>query len=225
MYRLPRWGQLSSVLWLTTRKAHPALLNTQRALLQLWRASDSQAKLSLDTHISHCDHFRILHPGDPSFALASHIDGGYLERWRILVSALALGLSSAGAGASMIRSTVPLDGTHTVIFTTLREPPALAPILAPTHALPPSPPSPSPSPPLSLFHTHDGVLTTLPRCAKNQGVLHFLSLTRLHWTRTRTRRRRTARCGAEAQVGDCVADAVAVLEAADVVVRTRRSGG
>ncbi|KAH9012229.1 DUF1479-domain-containing protein [Lactarius deliciosus] len=65
----------------TRARTHPALLQTQRALLQLWHASDPQAKLSLGTPISYYDRFRIRLPGDRSFVLGPHIDGGSLERW------------------------------------------------------------------------------------------------------------------------------------------------
>ena len=51
---------------------------------------------------------------------------------RIPATARALGPYSAGAGASMIHSTRPLDSTHARTFTTLRNPP------------PPSPSSPPP---------------------------------------------------------------------------------
>jgi hypothetical protein len=65
----------------TRARTHPALLQTQRALLQLWHVSDPQAKLSLGTPISYYDRFRIRLPGDRSFVLGPHIDGGSLERW------------------------------------------------------------------------------------------------------------------------------------------------
>jgi len=65
----------------TRARTHPALLQTQRALLQLWHASDPQAKLSRSTPISYYDRFRIRLPGDRSFVLDPHIDGGSLERW------------------------------------------------------------------------------------------------------------------------------------------------
>ncbi|KAH8982918.1 DUF1479-domain-containing protein [Lactarius hatsudake] len=68
----------------TRARTHPALLQTQRALLQLWHASDPQAKLSLGTPISYYDRFRIRLPGDRSFVLGPHIDGGSLERWEDL---------------------------------------------------------------------------------------------------------------------------------------------
>ena len=65
----------------TRARTHPALLQTQRAILQLWHSSDPEACLSLGTPISYHDRFRIRHPGDRSFVLGPHIDGGSLERW------------------------------------------------------------------------------------------------------------------------------------------------
>ncbi|KAI0260969.1 hypothetical protein BC834DRAFT_925695 [Gloeopeniophorella convolvens] len=65
----------------TLARTHPALLQTQRALLGLWHASNPDAKLSLRTPISYYDRFRIRQPGDRSFVLGPHIDGGSLERW------------------------------------------------------------------------------------------------------------------------------------------------
>ncbi|KAH9987943.1 hypothetical protein BJV74DRAFT_840599 [Russula compacta] len=65
----------------THARSHPAILQTQRAILQLWNSSKPEAKLSLATPISYFDRFRIRLPGDRSFTLAPHIDGGSLERW------------------------------------------------------------------------------------------------------------------------------------------------
>jgi hypothetical protein len=65
----------------TRARTHPALLQTQRAILQLWHSSDPEACLSLRTPVSYFDRLRIRQPGDSSFALAPHIDGGSLERW------------------------------------------------------------------------------------------------------------------------------------------------
>jgi len=65
----------------TRARTHPAILQTQRALLRLWHSSKPEAKLSLRTPISYYDRFRIRQPGDRSFVLAPHIDGGSLERW------------------------------------------------------------------------------------------------------------------------------------------------
>jgi uncharacterized protein DUF1479 len=65
----------------TRARTHPAILQTQRAILQLWHCSEPEAKLSLGTPISYFDRFRIRQPGDRSFALVPHIDGGSLERW------------------------------------------------------------------------------------------------------------------------------------------------
>ncbi|KAI0246765.1 DUF1479-domain-containing protein [Lactifluus subvellereus] len=65
----------------TRARTHPALLQTQRSILQLWHSSDPEACLSLGTPISYYDRFRIRQPGDRSFVLGPHIDGGSLERW------------------------------------------------------------------------------------------------------------------------------------------------
>lgn len=65
----------------TRARTHPAILQTQRAILQLWHCSEPEAKLSLGTPISYFDRFRIRLPGDRSFVLGPHIDGGSLERW------------------------------------------------------------------------------------------------------------------------------------------------
>lgn len=65
----------------TRARTHPAILQTQRAILQLWHCSEPRAKLSLGNSISYFDRFRIRQPGDRSFVLGPHIDGGSLERW------------------------------------------------------------------------------------------------------------------------------------------------
>jgi Protein of unknown function (DUF1479) len=65
----------------TRARTHPALLQTQRAILQLWHTSDPNARLSLGTPVSYYDRLRIRQPGDRSFALVPHIDGGSIERW------------------------------------------------------------------------------------------------------------------------------------------------
>jgi hypothetical protein len=54
---------------------------THPAILQLWHCSKPGAKPSLGNPISYFDHFRIRQPGDRSFVLGPHIDGGSLERW------------------------------------------------------------------------------------------------------------------------------------------------
>ncbi|KAJ6627724.1 hypothetical protein B0H10DRAFT_2161062 [Mycena sp. CBHHK59/15] len=60
-------------------RTHPALLDTQRVLLSLWR--DSSGEVSLSTPISYFDRLRIRFPGDAKFALGPHVDGGSIERW------------------------------------------------------------------------------------------------------------------------------------------------
>lgn len=65
----------------TRARTHPALVNTQRALLELWHMSDPSTRASMRTPISYYDRFRIRVPGDRLFTLGPHIDGGSLERW------------------------------------------------------------------------------------------------------------------------------------------------
>ena len=62
-------------------RSHPALVNTQRALLSLWHTSDPHTPVSLTTPISYFDRLRIRPPGPSVFTLGPHIDGGGLERW------------------------------------------------------------------------------------------------------------------------------------------------
>lgn len=62
-------------------RTHPALINTQRFLLSLWHDSSSTQGANLDIPISYFDRLRIRTPGDRSFTLGPHIDGGSIERW------------------------------------------------------------------------------------------------------------------------------------------------
>ncbi|KIJ08600.1 hypothetical protein PAXINDRAFT_172871 [Paxillus involutus ATCC 200175] len=62
-------------------RTHPAVLNTQKALLSLWHNSNSPSSIDFTTPISYFDRLRIRTPGDRSFTLGPHIDGGSVERW------------------------------------------------------------------------------------------------------------------------------------------------
>lgn len=63
-------------------RAHPSLIETQRALMaSLWNTSDPGAPISLHTPLSYADRLRIRQPGDAQFALGPHQDGGSVERW------------------------------------------------------------------------------------------------------------------------------------------------
>ncbi|KAI0076408.1 DUF1479-domain-containing protein [Panus rudis PR-1116 ss-1] len=62
-------------------RTHPALINSQKALLKLWHSSDPETAVSLATPISYFDRLRICDPGPSIFTLGPHIDGGSLERW------------------------------------------------------------------------------------------------------------------------------------------------
>jgi hypothetical protein len=62
-------------------RTHPGLVNTQRALLSFWHASDPNSEISLVQPISYFDRFRIREPGPAGWSLGPHIDGGGVERW------------------------------------------------------------------------------------------------------------------------------------------------
>ncbi|KAK0382659.1 hypothetical protein NLU13_9965 [Sarocladium strictum] len=63
-------------------RSHPALLKVQKLLMsRLWHKTDSSSKISLENPLSYADRLRIRQPGDASFALGPHIDGGGVERW------------------------------------------------------------------------------------------------------------------------------------------------
>ncbi|KAG0701148.1 hypothetical protein DFH29DRAFT_982816 [Suillus ampliporus] len=61
-------------------RTHPAILRTQQELLQLWY-DPSNKHVDFSTPISYFDRLRIRTPGDASFAIGPHIDGGSVERW------------------------------------------------------------------------------------------------------------------------------------------------
>ncbi|KAG9308574.1 hypothetical protein JVU11DRAFT_11678 [Chiua virens] len=63
-------------------RTHDALLNTQKSLLSLWHSSSSfPDSIDFTTPVSYFDRLRIRTPGDRSFTLGPHIDGGSVERW------------------------------------------------------------------------------------------------------------------------------------------------
>ncbi|KIJ63524.1 hypothetical protein HYDPIDRAFT_92217 [Hydnomerulius pinastri MD-312] len=65
-------------------RTHPAILRTHKELLSLWHTSSSTSPSSavdFNTPITYFDRLRIRTPGDKSFTLQPHIDGGSVERW------------------------------------------------------------------------------------------------------------------------------------------------
>ncbi|PVU84502.1 hypothetical protein BB560_007333 [Smittium megazygosporum] len=61
-------------------RSHPNFIQTAAALNRLWHA-DENAKVDLGTNLTYCDRLRIRKPGDSSFKLREHLDGGSTERW------------------------------------------------------------------------------------------------------------------------------------------------
>lgn len=68
-------------------RTHPNMLQVQRALMQgLWHAArdgggSDAVVVDLARPLSYADRLRIRRPGDASFALGPHMDGGSVERW------------------------------------------------------------------------------------------------------------------------------------------------
>ncbi|KAG5790634.1 hypothetical protein H9Q69_010307 [Fusarium xylarioides] len=61
-------------------RSHPNFLTVQQNLMSLWH-TPSLISISLSQPFSYADRLRIRQPGDASFALGPHIDGGSVERW------------------------------------------------------------------------------------------------------------------------------------------------
>ncbi|KAI1139453.1 DUF1479-domain-containing protein [Hypoxylon sp. FL0543] len=64
-------------------RLHPNMLRVQTALMRLWHKSDPDSKISLSQPLSYADRLRIRQPGDATFALGPHVDGGSVERWEL----------------------------------------------------------------------------------------------------------------------------------------------
>ncbi|OTB03267.1 hypothetical protein M426DRAFT_60889 [Hypoxylon sp. CI-4A] len=61
-------------------RSHQNMLIAQTALNTLWSKQDDD-RVVLSEPTTYCDRLRIRTPGDTSFNLGPHIDGGSLERW------------------------------------------------------------------------------------------------------------------------------------------------
>jgi hypothetical protein len=61
-------------------RSHKNLLDTQRYLMSFWHANPD-VPISMQHPVSYADRLRMRQPGDASFALGPHIDGGSVERW------------------------------------------------------------------------------------------------------------------------------------------------
>ncbi|CZR41623.1 uncharacterized protein FPRO_11212 [Fusarium proliferatum ET1] len=61
-------------------RSHSNFLTVQHNLMSLWHTT-TPTSISLSQPFSYADRLRIRQPGDASFALGPHIDGGSVERW------------------------------------------------------------------------------------------------------------------------------------------------
>ncbi|KAL3965650.1 hypothetical protein ACCO45_002654 [Purpureocillium lilacinum] len=62
-------------------RSHPAMMEVQQRLMTSLWTSSLDAPISLSHPLTYADRLRIRQPGDTSFALGPHIDGGSVERW------------------------------------------------------------------------------------------------------------------------------------------------
>lgn len=51
--------------------------------MNLWHTSDPNSAISTSQPLAYADRLRIRQPGDATFALGPHIDGGSVERWEL----------------------------------------------------------------------------------------------------------------------------------------------
>lgn len=63
-------------------RSHPNFMRVQQHLMgSLWHTSSPHSQISITEPLSYADRLRIRQPGDATFALGPHIDGGSVERW------------------------------------------------------------------------------------------------------------------------------------------------
>jgi Protein of unknown function (DUF1479) len=51
--------------------------------MNLWHSADPSAQISASHPLVYADRLRVRKPGDTSFALGPHVDGGSVERWEL----------------------------------------------------------------------------------------------------------------------------------------------
>jgi hypothetical protein len=56
-------------------------LEAQAKLMNVWQSPDHESAISLSQTLTYADRLRIRQPGDATFALGPHVDGGSVERW------------------------------------------------------------------------------------------------------------------------------------------------
>ncbi|KAF3902359.1 hypothetical protein AA313_de0208805 [Arthrobotrys entomopaga] len=74
-------GQVFEIYWSPSQlkaRGDPRMIEAQVALQRLWQGLPEE---QTTTPLSYADRLRMRTPGDRSFALGPHIDGGSLERW------------------------------------------------------------------------------------------------------------------------------------------------
>ncbi|KAI0429166.1 hypothetical protein F5Y09DRAFT_332070 [Xylaria sp. FL1042] len=62
-------------------RSHPNMLKMQSKIMKFWHSSTAESPISLSQTLTYADRLRIRQPGDTTFALGPHVDGGSVERW------------------------------------------------------------------------------------------------------------------------------------------------
>ncbi|KAF2471106.1 DUF1479-domain-containing protein [Lindgomyces ingoldianus] len=76
--------QVFELYWSRTQllaRGNSNLLKTHRFLMSFWHSTNPQALISTEHPASYADRLRMRLPGDATFALGPHVDGGSVERW------------------------------------------------------------------------------------------------------------------------------------------------
>ncbi|CCH46093.1 hypothetical protein BN7_5681 [Wickerhamomyces ciferrii] len=62
-------------------RSDPKMMEPMKFFNNLWHTNNPDVEVSLNHNLSYADRFRIRNPGDDSFTLGPHADGGCIERW------------------------------------------------------------------------------------------------------------------------------------------------
>jgi hypothetical protein len=62
-------------------RGHPNVLAAQKFVMSLWHSNDRDARVASNFPVSYADRLRVRTPGESTWHLNAHIDGGSVERW------------------------------------------------------------------------------------------------------------------------------------------------
>ncbi|XP_037036904.1 uncharacterized protein YbiU-like isoform X2 [Bradysia coprophila] len=97
-----------------TARSHPNFVAVTRALNNLWSAAPG-SPIDFDNSVTYCDRLRIRQPGDTSFTLGEHMDGGSVERW------MSLSTTQPGGGTLRLCPLVKLSASYVMLRPLLKD--------------------------------------------------------------------------------------------------------